>query len=82
MSDKAVWRYSLCIQWSDEDHVYIVEVPELPGCITHGRTYEEAVAQAQEAIGGWIYGHQAAGYPVPPPRLYPTGARTVSRPSY
>ena len=45
-SDNAL-RYSMLIQWSDEDQLYIVEVPELPGCKTHGKTYEEAVTQAQ-----------------------------------
>ena len=63
-------RYSMRIHWSDEDRVYIVEVPELPGCKTHGRTYEEAVRQAQDAIDGWIYGHKAAGYPIPKPSVY------------
>ena len=41
--------YSILIQWSDEDQVYIATVPELPGCKTHGRTYEEALKQAQYA---------------------------------
>jgi predicted RNase H-like HicB family nuclease len=36
-------RYSMDIQWSDEDQACIVTVPELPGCKTHGYTYEEAV---------------------------------------
>jgi len=63
-------RYSLRIQWSAEDQAYIVAVPELPGCMTHGATYEEAVARAQDAMRAWIDGHRAAGYPVPPPRLY------------
>ena len=36
-------HYSMIIQWSDEDNAYIVTVPELPGCQTHGETYEEAV---------------------------------------
>lgn len=64
------YRYSMHIQWSKEDRVYIVAVPELPGCKTHGRTYGEAVAQAQDAMDGWIYGHQAAGYPIPEPVVY------------
>ncbi len=29
-------HYSMVIEWSDEDEAYIVTVPELPGCITHG----------------------------------------------
>ncbi len=38
-------HYTMVIQWSEEDNAYIVTVPELPGCITHGDTYEEAVKQ-------------------------------------
>jgi len=36
-------HYSMDIRWSDEDQAFIVTVPELPGCKTHGFTYEEAV---------------------------------------
>lgn len=60
-------HYSMIIQWSDEDQVYLVTVPELPGCMTHGDTYEEAVKQAQDAIEGWIQVAQEVGYPIPPP---------------
>lgn len=80
MSDNAL-RYSMLIRWSDEDQLYIVEVPELPGCKTHGRTYEEVVAQAQDAIDGWIYGHRALGYPIPKPDVYPTTDPAIRRPS-
>ena len=59
--------YSMVIQWSDEDLAYIVTVPELPGCQTHGSTYEEAVKQGQEAIESWVTVAQALGRPVPPP---------------
>ena len=63
-------RYSLLVRWSDEDEAYIVTVPELPGCITHGVTQVEAVRQAQDAIATWLEGARAAGEPVPPPRLF------------
>lgn len=63
-------RYSMRIQWSEEDQAYIVDVPELPGCTTHGATYEEAVTRAQDAMRAWIDGHRAAGYPIPLPHLY------------
>ncbi len=36
-------RYSMVIEWSDEDEASIVTVPELPGCVTHGETYEKAI---------------------------------------
>ena len=60
---------SMNIQWSEEDQVYIVTIPELPGCKTHGDTYEEAVKQAQYAIEGWIEANLATGRPIPAPRI-------------
>ena len=41
----------MIIRWDPRDAIFVVAVPELPGCYTHGRTYEEAVAHA---IEGWI----------------------------
>ena len=59
----------MIIQWSDRDDAYIVTVPELPGCRTHGETYEEAVQQGQEAIETWIDGSRASGLPIPEPSV-------------
>jgi len=47
-------HYTMVIQWSEEDKAYIVAVPELPGCITHGSNHEEAVSQVRDAIESWI----------------------------
>ena len=60
-------HYSMMIQWSDEDNAYIVTVPELPGCQTHGETYEEAVQQGKDAIASWIMIAEELGRPAPPP---------------
>ena len=60
-------HYSMNIKWSDENQVYIVTVPELPGCKTHGATYQEAVKQGQDAIESWIMVAQELGRPIPPP---------------
>jgi predicted RNase H-like HicB family nuclease len=62
-------RYSLLIAWSDEDQVYVVTVPELPGCVTHGETHEEAVAMGEEAVATYLAGLRHFGRPVPNPRL-------------
>jgi predicted RNase H-like HicB family nuclease len=62
-------RYSLVIQWSSEDRAYIVIVPELPGCITHGATWEEATRQAEDAIATWLAAARAWDEPIPAPRL-------------
>ncbi|MFH0926806.1 MAG: type II toxin-antitoxin system HicB family antitoxin [bacterium] len=47
-------RYEIIIYWSDEDNAYIAEVPELPGCMAHGESYELALKNAKEAIQLWI----------------------------
>ena len=63
-------RYSMLIQWSDEDEAYIVTVPELPGCKTHGNTYEEAVQQGKDAIETWILFLNDIGEVIPEPEKY------------
>lgn len=63
-------RYSMLIEWSDEDAAYVVTVPELPGCITHGATYADAVRQGEDAIATWLETARAWGDPIPPPRVF------------
>jgi len=43
-------KYELIIYWSFEDDSFVVDVPELPGCMADGKTYEEAVENAQQAL--------------------------------
>ncbi len=62
-------HYSMVIQWDLRDNIYVVTVPELPGCKTHGKTYEEAIKNAHEVINLWIEDAQKAGEPVPPPMV-------------
>ncbi len=38
----------------DEAGYYVAEVPALPGCLSQGETYEEAIANIKEAIQGWL----------------------------
>ncbi len=61
-------HYSMRIQWSDADHAFLVTVPELPGCVTHGTSYEDAVRQGQDAIESWIEANRAWGRPIPAPQ--------------
>lgn len=63
-------RYSLIIEWSDEDSAFVASVPELPGCQTHGASYQEAVLHAEDAIRAWLEAAQALGRPVPDPRRH------------
>jgi len=66
-------RYSMIIEWSDEDDAFIVTVPELPGCMTHGSTYEEAAKQGQDAIESWVDAARSWGDPIPEPRMFAVG---------
>ncbi len=60
-------KYETIIYWSDEDEVYIAEVPQLPGCIAHGNTQEEALRNANDAIQLWIDTAREFGDPIPEP---------------
>ena len=62
------YRYEIIIYWSEEDEVYIAEVPELSGCAADGRTYQEALAQAEIVISEWIETAKELGRQIPEPR--------------
>ncbi|ADE16081.1 protein of unknown function UPF0150 [Nitrosococcus halophilus Nc 4] len=61
-------KYEMIIYWSNEDNAFIVEVPELPGCMADGSTYQEAVANAETVIQEWIETAQALGRAIPEPK--------------
>ena len=58
----------MIIYWSQEDQVFIVEVPELSGCMADGKTYQEAVQNAEVIIQEWIETAQALGREIPEPK--------------
>ena len=57
--------YEMIIWWSAEDDAYIVDVPELPGCMAHGATRPEAIKNAEDAIKFWIKTAKADGLEIP-----------------
>jgi len=61
-------KYEIVLYWSEEDQAYIAEVPELPGCITDGTTYEEALKNAEVVIKEWIETAKELGRVVPEPK--------------
>ena len=61
-------RYEMIIWWSDEDEAFIVDVPELPGCMAHGRTRADAITNAENAIAFWIKTAKADGLAIPDPK--------------
>ena len=61
-------KYAITIHWSAEDGVFIAEAPDLPGCLAHGDTREEAVTEIQTAIALWVDTAAEFGDPIPQPR--------------
>ncbi len=58
-------KYELIIYWSEEDQLFVAEIPELPGCAAHGATQQEALTNAQDAIRLWIDTAKEFGDPQP-----------------
>ena len=61
-------KYEMIIYWSEEDQAYIAEVPELPGCIADGSSYQEAVKNAEVVIEEWVTTARELGRKVPDPK--------------
>jgi predicted RNase H-like HicB family nuclease len=61
-------RYEIIIYWSDPDNRFIAEVPELPGCMADGKTYDECVTQVQEVMREWIAYAKELGRTIPEPK--------------
>ena len=61
-------RYELIIYWSEKDQAFVVEVPELPGCMADGATYQEALLNAETIIQEWIETARELGRPIPEAR--------------
>ncbi|MBD3268041.1 type II toxin-antitoxin system HicB family antitoxin [bacterium] len=61
-------KYEMVIYWSEEDQCFVVEVPELPGCMADGETYEQAVFHARQVIEEWVETAQEMGREIPRPK--------------
>jgi len=61
-------KYEIIIFWREEDGAFIAEVPELPGCMADGKSYHEALSNAEQIIQEWIETANEIGRPVPQPR--------------
>jgi predicted RNase H-like HicB family nuclease len=53
------------ILYKDEDGYWIVECPSLKGCISQGKSKEEALTNIKEAISGYIQALEDDGLPIP-----------------
>jgi predicted RNase H-like HicB family nuclease len=61
-------KYEIIIYWSEEDKAFITEVPELAGCMADGKTYQEALANAEIIIQEWIGTARDLGRTIPEPK--------------
>jgi len=61
-------KYEVILYWSDEDLLFIADVPELPGCKADGSTRQEALTNAEVVIREWIETAQELGRPIPEPK--------------
>jgi predicted RNase H-like HicB family nuclease len=66
--EATMFKYEIILYWSQEDKAFIVEVPELPGCMAHGETQENALKNAKQAIRFWIDTAKEFGDPIPEPK--------------
>lgn len=68
ISNIVVIKYEVIIYWSEEDGVFVAEIPELSGCAAHGPTRKSALTNALEAIRLWLDTAKEFGDPVPKPK--------------
>ena len=61
-------RYEIIWYWSEIDKAVIAEVPELPGCMADGKTYQEALSQVEVIISEWTETAQELGRSIPQPK--------------
>ncbi len=61
-------KYEIIIYWSVEDHAFIAEVPELPGCAADGLTYQKALTNVEVVIKEWIETAKELGRHIPEPK--------------
>lgn len=64
-------HYHINLFWSDEDDCWIADVPDLRPCSAHGATPEEAAANVEDAIRGWLEVARDKGFSIPQPRYRP-----------
>jgi predicted RNase H-like HicB family nuclease len=61
-------KYEIIIYWSDEDGVFVAEVPELPGCLAHGPTHQRALTNVRAAMKLWLRTAREFGQELPKPK--------------
>jgi antitoxin HicB len=77
-------RYKMVLEYDKKDRVYFVNFPDLPGCLAHGKTEQEALKTALKIKDEWLEATYAAGWEVPEPSepVETTGRVTLRLPKY
>jgi len=76
MSDTE-YRFTVRPLTEDEGSGYLVEFPDLPGCMSDGETIGEAIANDEDAKRCWIAAMKEASRPIPSPSVEPAGGGTA-----
>lgn len=61
-------NYEIILYWSEEDSLFIAEIPELSGAIADGKTRQEALHNAEIVIEEWIETAILLNRPIPVPK--------------
>lgn len=64
-------HYAINVFWSDEDGVWVADVPDLKSCSAFGETRQQALAQVEVAMEGWLAAACDAGLPIPAANYQP-----------
>lgn len=61
-------QYEIIIYWDKTDKIFVVDVPELPGCMAHGKSKKEAIENVEKAVDFWIKTAKEDGVQIPEPK--------------
>ena len=67
MRNGKVPKYEIVIYWDNDDMIFVAEVPDLPGCMAHGKSQAEAAHNVGDAIELWLQTAKEFGDPIPEP---------------
>jgi predicted RNase H-like HicB family nuclease len=65
-----MYKYEIIMYWSNDDDAFVAEVPELPGCMAHGSTQEDALKNINEAMELWLDVARDNGDLIPEPKCH------------
>ncbi len=68
VANKFLFKYEMVIYWSEEDGLFVAEVPEPPGCMADGAMREESIRNAEKVISEWIETAKSLGREIPIPK--------------